>query len=270
METWCAPERNFLATHVRPAPSAMPATPGGKLAGGSGASSASIRDCSTSMRGRAARVVSVVGRSRRPHSLRSRLRLACRGVSNLETGGLLGKPPRRHGSARRRRPQPQLTRDAREGRRGHLRGVSSRRLGASAPPPEVSEIAFHLTASRRRTNSRRALGPRVQDGELGLGYYVDTRKPALSDLLAVPPLESVLPSCRRSCLLQSWSSGSPTRRCKWCEKMQMAYCVAGSKRRWMAKSGSARQEARQALRPQGERRGFADVRAARCPARGPL
>ena len=64
--------------------------------------------------------------------------------------------------------------------------ISSRRLGASAPPtPSSPERCVPSgPASRRRTNSPARARQRVfKMGELGLNYYVDTRKPALSDLL---------------------------------------------------------------------------------------
>ena len=52
------------------------------------------------------------------------------------------------------------------------------------PPEVLGEIAFHLHGFKASDKFAGARAGRVfKMGELGLGYYVDTRKPALSDLL---------------------------------------------------------------------------------------
>ena len=52
------------------------------------------------------------------------------------------------------------------------------------PPEVLGEIAFHLHGFQASDKFAGARAGRVfKMGELGLGYYVDTRKPALSDLL---------------------------------------------------------------------------------------
>ena len=52
------------------------------------------------------------------------------------------------------------------------------------PPEVLGEIAFHLDGFKASDKFAGARAGRVfKMGELGLGYYVDTRKPALSDLL---------------------------------------------------------------------------------------
>ena len=52
------------------------------------------------------------------------------------------------------------------------------------PPEVLGEIAFHLHGFKASDEFAGARAGRVfKMGELGLGYYVDTRKPALSDLL---------------------------------------------------------------------------------------
>jgi hypothetical protein len=52
------------------------------------------------------------------------------------------------------------------------------------PPEVLGEIAFHLHGFQASDKFAGARAGRVfKMGDLGLGYYVDTRKPALSDLL---------------------------------------------------------------------------------------
>ena len=108
------------------------------------------------------------------------------------------------------------------------------------PPEVLGEIAFHLHGFQASDKFAGARSGRVfKMGELGLGYYVDTRKPALSDLL---PLAATCTEMRAAVLPALLPIAKLELRLAY-EKMQMALRedangvlhVAGYKAvRWMA------------------------------------
>ena len=113
------------------------------------------------------------------------------------------------------------------------------------PPEVLGEIAFHLHGFQASDKFAGARAGRVfKMGDLGLGYYVDTRKPALSDLLPLAAtctemraavLPALLPIAKRELRLA-------------CEKiMQMASRVASRSSSFVAGYKAVRRMAEERL-----------------------
>ena len=113
------------------------------------------------------------------------------------------------------------------------------------PPEVLGEIVFHLHGFQASDKFAGARAGRVfKMGELGLGYYVDTRKPALSDLL---PLAATCTEMRAAVLPALLPIAKLELRLA-CEKlMQMASRYAGRSSSFVAGCKAERRTAEERL-----------------------